>query len=85
LLSVHLLNLLFHDANGLVEPVLVTTQPLDLNGRKPLSRSDILQPLIGKASLVLWCLADLTKVIELNPDFSAAYINRGVAKRCIKI
>jgi hypothetical protein len=34
LLPVHLLNLLFHDANGLVQPVRVAAHPLDLEGRK---------------------------------------------------
>jgi hypothetical protein len=37
LLLVHLLNLLFHDANGLVKPVRVTAHPVDFNGRKPLA------------------------------------------------
>jgi len=38
LLHVHLLNLLFHDANGLVQPLRVTTHPLDFHGRKPFAR-----------------------------------------------
>jgi hypothetical protein len=37
LLYVHLLNLLFHDANGLVEPVRAATHPLDFDCRKPLA------------------------------------------------
>jgi hypothetical protein len=36
LFPVHLLNLLFHNANGFVEPDRVTTHPLDFNRRKPL-------------------------------------------------
>jgi hypothetical protein len=35
LFFVHLLNLLFHDANGLVEPDRVLAHPLDFNRRKP--------------------------------------------------
>jgi len=35
LLPVHFLNLLFDDANRLVEPIRVTAHPLDFNGRKP--------------------------------------------------
>jgi hypothetical protein len=34
---VHLLNLLFDDANGLIQPVRVLTHPLDFNCRKPLA------------------------------------------------
>jgi hypothetical protein len=37
LLFVHLQNLLFHDANSLVQPVRVATHPLDFNRRKPLA------------------------------------------------
>ena len=37
LLFVHLLNLLFHDPNGLVEAVGVATHSLDFSRRKPLS------------------------------------------------
>jgi hypothetical protein len=35
LLSIHFMNLLFHDANGFVEPVGIATHPLDFNGGKP--------------------------------------------------
>jgi hypothetical protein len=35
LLFVHFVDLFFHDANGLVQPVRVTAHPLDFHGRKP--------------------------------------------------
>jgi hypothetical protein len=37
LLFVHLLNLLFHNANRLIQPVRVAAHPLDLNARKQLA------------------------------------------------
>jgi len=37
LFPVHFLNLLFHDANSLVQPVRILAHPLDFNRRKPLT------------------------------------------------
>lgn len=85
LLFVHFLNLLFHNPNGLVEPVRVVAHPLDFNGRKPLAgllrrfaeRLDMSGPHEERQVIIQPTLARLNSGARRDALFFAEVVDNG--------